>query len=76
MTDDCSNMTISREAGAAIVDAVQRAIIDKGASQATRKAAFSALLALIEAGLITGNTPTTSAPVERNVPATALRIAR
>jgi hypothetical protein len=40
-----------------IVDAVQRAVLDKGASKATRKAAFSAILALVDAGLIIGVTP-------------------
>jgi hypothetical protein len=33
---------------AAVLDAVQRAVIDKCASKATRKAAFSALSALVE----------------------------
>jgi len=43
-----------------IMDAVERAIIDKGASKATRKAAFSALLALVDAGLIDENMSTNS----------------
>jgi hypothetical protein len=51
----------SRQACNAIMDAVQRAIVDRGASKATRKAAFSALLALVDAGLIIGN-PTMNPP--------------
>jgi hypothetical protein len=43
-----------------IVDAVQRAVLDKGASRATRKAAFSAILALVDAGLIIGVMPPSS----------------
>jgi hypothetical protein len=58
MGDDRSVVTLSPLATTAIVDAIQRAIIDKGASKATRKAAFSALLALVDAGLIKGNMPT------------------
>jgi hypothetical protein len=42
MSDDCY---------AAVLDAIQRTITDKLASKATRKAAFSALLALVEAGV-------------------------
>jgi hypothetical protein len=56
MRDDRSTITVPRDAFAKIVDSIQRAIIDKGASKATRKAAFSALLALIDAGLIVGDT--------------------
>jgi hypothetical protein len=52
MSDDRSNITIPSKSYAAILDAVQRAIVDKCASKATRRAAFSALLALIEAGSI------------------------
>jgi hypothetical protein len=55
MREDHSIITLPPNATSAIVDAVQRAIIDKGASKATRKAAFSALLALVDAGLIKGN---------------------
>jgi hypothetical protein len=55
----------------AIVDAVQRAVIDKGASKATRKAAFSALLALVEAGLLIGDTSTSSPARDGNSPAPA-----
>jgi hypothetical protein len=60
MSDDRSIITLSPPATTAIMDAVQRAIIDKGASKATRKAAFSALLALVDAGLIKGNMSTNS----------------
>jgi hypothetical protein len=52
MSDDRANITVPRNAYAAITDAMQRAVIDRGASRATRKAAFSALLALVDAGLI------------------------
>lgn len=52
MSDHRSITTLPPGALTAIVDAIQRAIVDKGASKATRKAAFSALLALIDAGLI------------------------
>ena len=55
MSDDRPTITIHGQGFAAIVDAVERAIVDKGASRATRKAAFSALLALVEAGLIIGD---------------------
>ena len=60
MSDGRSIITLSPHASTTIIDAIQRAIIDKGASKATRKAAFSALLALIDAGLIVVNTPTNS----------------
>jgi len=56
MSDDRSTVTIPRNGYAAIVDAVQCAVIDKRAAKATRKAAFSALLALLDAGLIIGDT--------------------
>jgi len=52
MSDDRSTITIPSQAFAAVIDAVQRAIIDKGASKATRNAAFSTLLLLLDAGLI------------------------
>ena len=52
MSDDRSTIAIPRPALAAVIDAVQRAIIDKGASKATRNAAFSTLLVLLDAGLI------------------------
>jgi hypothetical protein len=60
MSDDRSTITIPRDAFAAVMDSIQRAIIDKGASKATRKAAFSVLLALIEAGLVADDTATLS----------------
>jgi hypothetical protein len=40
MSDDRSTITIPSESCAAILDAVQRALIDRYASKATRKAAF------------------------------------
>jgi hypothetical protein len=55
MSDDRTIITLPPNATHAIMDAVQRAIVDKGASKATRKAAFSALLVLVDAGLIKGN---------------------
>jgi hypothetical protein len=60
MSDNLSTATIPDDCYAVILDAVQRAIIDKYASKATRKAAFSALLALIEAGVVAGETPVSS----------------
>jgi len=62
MNDDRSTITIPHHSFVAIVDAVQRAVIDKGASKATRKAAFSAILALVDAGLVIGETSTGSPP--------------
>jgi hypothetical protein len=50
MGNDRSTIIIPSESCAAILDAVQSALIDRYASKATRKAALSALLALIEAG--------------------------
>jgi hypothetical protein len=70
MSDDCSTITIPCQGFAAIVDAIQRAVIDKGASKATRKAAFSALLALVEAGLVIGDTSMSSPAKDRNSSAT------
>jgi hypothetical protein len=64
-------VAIPRNSYAAILDAVQRAIIDKGASKATRKAAFSALLALVEAGLVIGDASTMSSTADENRPAPA-----
>jgi hypothetical protein len=71
MSDDRSTITIPEYSHAAILDAVQRAVMDRGASKATRKAAFSALLALIEAGLIIGNTSINSPVSDTSVPAPA-----
>ena len=52
MSEDRSIIAVPPYAFTTIIDAIQRAIVDKGASKATRKAAFSALLALVDAGLI------------------------
>lgn len=52
MSDDRAGITVPRNLHAAITDALQRAVVDRGASKATRTAAFSALLALVDAGLI------------------------
>lgn len=52
MSDD--DVILSREAWRALADAVQRAIVDRGASRETRQAAFSALLGLVEAGVVVG----------------------
>jgi hypothetical protein len=52
MSDDRIGIMVPRNAYAAMTDAMQRAVVDRGASKATRKAAFSALLALVDAGLI------------------------
>lgn len=57
MSHDRAVITLSANVTATIMDAVQRAIIDKGASRATRKAAFSALIALADAGLLKGTRP-------------------
>jgi hypothetical protein len=56
MSDDRSTITIPSESCAAVLDSVQRALIDRYASKAARRAAFSALLALIEAGAVVGDT--------------------
>lgn len=60
MSDHRSVITLPPDAFTMIMDAIQRAIVDKGASKATRKAAFSALLALVDAGLIVGVASTNS----------------
>jgi hypothetical protein len=60
MSDDRSTIAIPSESCAAILDALQHAIVDKYAAKATRKAAFSALLALIEAGPVAGDTSISS----------------
>lgn len=52
MSDDRAGLTVPRNVYAAITDALQRAVVDRGASKATRTAAFSALLAQVDAGLI------------------------
>jgi hypothetical protein len=71
MSDDRSTITVPDGGHAAILDAVQRAAMDKGASKATRKAALSALLALIEAGLIIGDTSIGSPVSAAGVPVPA-----
>ncbi len=70
MRDDRSTITIPPYAYAATIDAVQCAVIDKGASNATRKAAFSSLLALIDAGMIR-DTLTSSPAGDEDGPAPA-----
>lgn len=62
MSDDRASITVPRNAYAAITDAMQRAVVDRGASKATRKAAFSALLALVDAGLIRDTSTGSPAP--------------
>jgi hypothetical protein len=52
MGHDPPAITLSPHATIAIMDAVKRTIVDKGASRATRKAAVSALLALVDAGVM------------------------
>jgi hypothetical protein len=59
MSDDRTGIMVPRNAYAAMTDVMQRAVVDRGASKATRKAAFAALLALVDAGLIRD---TSSAP--------------
>ena len=44
MSDDRAGITVPRNVYAAVTDALQRAVVDRGASKATRTAAFSALL--------------------------------
>lgn len=70
MSDDRCTVTIPADAYSAMIDAVQCAVIDKGASAATRRAGFSALLALVDAGLITDGSASSSA-TDRNGPASA-----
>jgi hypothetical protein len=60
MSNKLSTITIPDNCYAVILDAIQRAIVDKYASKAARQAAFSALLALIEAGVVVGNTSISS----------------
>jgi hypothetical protein len=55
MNDNRFTITIPDEIWATVLDAVQRAILDKYASKATRKVAFSALLTLIDAGAVVGD---------------------
>ena len=58
MPDDC----------VAVLDAIQRTATDKCASKATRKAAFSALLALVEGGGAPGETSVGSAAGNMSAP--------
>ena len=69
MSDDRSTITIPDDGCAVILDAVQRAIVDKYAAKATRKAAFSALLALVEAGMMVGDTSISSTAKSANTAA-------
>jgi len=69
MSDD--HIVLSRDACHAVTDAVQRAIVDRRASHATRRAAFSALLGLIDAGVAVGGTTEAETPD----PAGATRLA-
>jgi hypothetical protein len=71
MSDDRSTITVPHHGFAAIVDAVQRAVLDKGASKATRKAAFSAILALVDAGLVIGDASTSAPARDGRTPAYA-----
>jgi len=68
MNDDRPAIAIPHHGFAVIVDALQRAVLDKGASKATRKAAFSAILALVDAGLVIGDTSTSSSPRDAVAP--------
>src|SRR5262249_41724972 len=67
MTDDRSAVTIPHHGFTAIVDAVQRVVIDKGAPKSKRKAAISAMLAPDDAGLVIGDT--SAGPPAREGPA-------
>jgi hypothetical protein len=55
MRNDRSTITIPTQSYGVILDAIQLAIADRYAAKATRKAAFSVLLALIEAGAVVGD---------------------
>jgi len=70
MSDD--HVVLSRDACHAVTDAVQRAIVDRRASHATRRAALSALLGLIDAGVVVG-TPQHEAPDPGRAPAGVMR---
>jgi hypothetical protein len=67
MSDRCI-ITMPDDCYAAVLDAIQRTVTDKCASKATRKAAFSALLALIEAGGVPGETSVGSAAGNMSAP--------
>jgi hypothetical protein len=49
---DCRTMIMPDDSHAAVLDAAQRAVVDKCASKATHKTAFSALLTLVGAGVL------------------------
>ena len=55
MSDRCI-ITMPDDCYGAVLDAIQRTVTDKCASKATRKAAFSALLPLVEASAVPGET--------------------
>jgi hypothetical protein len=65
---DRSTIAMPDDCYAAVLDAVQRAVIDKCASKATRKSAFSALLALVEAGVVAGETSVSSTARDMSAP--------
>jgi hypothetical protein len=67
MSNNLSTTTIPDDCYAVILDAIQRTVTDKCASKATRKAAFSALSALVGAGGVPGETSVSS--VARNMSA-------
>lgn len=50
MSDD--HLMLSRDICRAVTDAFERAIVDRGAASATRRAAYLALLRLVDAGLV------------------------
>ena len=52
MSEETSYIAIPHCAYATMADALQHSVIDKGASKTTRKAAFSALVALVNVGLL------------------------
>ena len=66
MSDRC--ITMPDDCYVAVLDAIQRTVTDKCASKATRKAAFSALLALIDAGGVPGETSVRSATRNTSAP--------
>jgi hypothetical protein len=66
MSDRC--ITMPDDCYVAVLDAIQRTVTDKCASKATRKAAFSALLALIDAGGVPGETSVRSAARSMSAP--------
>ena len=67
MSDRCI-IRLPDDCYAAVLDAIQRAVTDKCASKATRKAAFSALLPLVEASAVPGETSVSSAARNMSAP--------